>query len=452
MPDILRSKKLRQEMGELTDASRKIIVRADDEKRKRTDEENSELRKMDSRLDEIEGEIELAEKQERREAKLREPVGEGIRPAVQTRGTEPSDEERQRTNVAEFRKRFGAMGESIARRMPGNPLATSEYRNAFNRYITAPRMSGVSTLTPEESRALSVGTATQGGYTVPQEEFVAELIKDVDDQAVIRPIARTFQVPTAQSLGAPSLTTDASDPDWTTEILVGSEDSSMAFGKRDLHPWPLAKYIKISDKLLRASPLNMDSIVRERLAYKQAVAQSKAFNTGDGNNKPLGIYAPTNSGEAGITTDRDYEIASSSVITPELLITARFALKQGYWANAKWHMHRNWLAAFRKIRTGANNDFIWQPGLTVGAPNTLLDFPYVVDEYAPSVTTVGAGVYAAILGDFSNYWIADALSIRLQRLDELFALTNQVAFIIRSECDAMPVNENAFVRLKATAT
>ena len=57
-----------------------------------------------------------------------------------------------------------------------------------------------------------------------------------------------------------------------------------------------------------------------------------------------------------------------------------------------------------------------------------------------------------ILGNFDYYWIVDALDFRIQRLDELFALTNQVAFVIRMETDAQPVLADAFVQCIATLT
>jgi hypothetical protein len=44
--------------------------------------------------------------------------------------------------------------------------------------------------------------------------------------------------------------------------------------------------------------------------------------------------------------------------------------------------------------------------------------------------------------------IADALSMQIQRLNELYAETNQVGFIGRWETDGAPVLEEAFVRVK----
>ena len=52
-----------------------------------------------------------------------------------------------------------------------------------------------------------------------------------------------------------------------------------------------------------------------------------------------------------------------------------------------------------------------------------------------------------MLADFSHYWIADALTLEFQLLNELYAETNQVGLIGRLESDGMPVLEEAFVRV-----
>jgi HK97 family phage major capsid protein len=441
----MTAKELRQKLGEMVHQSRAILERAEKDGRARTGEEEAELKKYDAEMDQLEGDIERADKQERREVALAQPVGQrGLR----LEAGRPTDEENQEALEKRFRDRFGALGQHLARRTPGNHLATKAYRHAFDRWLTAPKGSADSTLSPEEKRALSMGVAAQGGYTIPQEEFIAELIKTMDNQAIIRGLARTFQVPQAQSLGAPTLAADPADPDWTSELSAGTEDSTMAVGRREMHPWPIAKYIKVSDKLLRASPLGMEGIVRDRLAYKVAVAHSTAFNTGDGVNKPLGLFTADAN---GISTARNVDVSTTNVIDPDKLITARYTLRAGYYANARWLLHRTYLAKIRQLKLGSGLMYVWQPGLAVGAPNTLLDFPYSVDEYAPAFAA-GTGVNIAILGNFDYYWIVDALDVRLQRLDELFALTNQVAFVIRAETDAQPVLEDAFVRCIGTLT
>jgi HK97 family phage major capsid protein len=440
MDSKITSQEMLRELNELTVASRAIVDRAGAEKRAYTGEENAEMGRMDERMNTLELEIQRVQKLEKREAFLAAPEKAGTRMPIENRETAMEDRHIWRDR---FEKRFGPRGLEIHDRMDGNACATPEYRKAFVRYLLQNKANPVALA---EYRALSVGDAAGGGYTVPQEEYLAELLKSVDNQAVIRQIARTFTVPNAQSLGAPTLAADPADPTWTGELLVGSEDSTMAFGKREMIPNPLAQYIKVSEKLLRASVLGMENIVRDRLAYKIATVLSAAYNSGTGVNQPLGLYTASTS---GISTTRDKDVSTSNAYDADKFIDARYTLRSGY-TNARWHFHRNLLAQIRKLKAVATGDYLWQPGLSVGAPNVFLDFPYVVDEYAPSSVTGITGGYIAILGDFQYYWIVDALNVRIQRLDELFALTGQVAFISRQETDGAPVLEDAFVRCKAT--
>ncbi|MCI0349387.1 MAG: phage major capsid protein, partial [Acidobacteriales bacterium] len=99
----------------------------------------------------------------------------------------------------------------------------------------------------------------------------------------------------------------------------------------------------------------------------------------------------------------------------------------------------------RKLKDGMGQ-FLWQPGLASGQPDRILDVPVIMSEYAPNTFTTG--LYVGIIGDFSYYWIADDLSLTVQRLNELYAETNQIGFIGRLEVDGMPVLAEAFARVK----
>ena len=294
-----------------------------------------------------------------------------------------------------------------------------------------------------EFRSLSAGIDTEGGYLVAPERFIAELIKNIDDLAFIRTWSTTQQVAGAESLGIPSLDADPGDADWTTELATGNEDDSMGFGKRALHPHPLAKRIKISNELLRRSTLPVESIVRERLAYKFAITQEKAFLIGSGAGRPLGVFVAS---ADGISASRDISADNTATaVTFDGLQNAKFTLKAGHRRNARWLFHRDAIKQLSKIKDN-DNRYIWQQSVQVGEPDRLLGLPYFESEFVPNTFTTG--LYVGILGDFSYYWIADDIQMQVQRLVELYAETNQVGLILRAATDAMPVLEEAFVRVK----
>ncbi len=294
-----------------------------------------------------------------------------------------------------------------------------------------------------EERALQADSDTAGGFTVDPQSFVAQLIKFVDDQVFIRQRATVMPVMSADSLGAPSLDADIEDADWTTELDTGTDDATMAFGKRELHPHPLAKGIKVSRTLMRRSALPVEQLVRDRMGYKFGVTQEKAYMTGDGFGKPLGLFVASAN---GISTGRDVSTGNAATeIGADGLIEALYSLKGQYQARARWVFHRSAVKQIRKLKDG-NGQYLWQGGLTGGQPATILDKPFDMSEYVPSTFTTGQ--YVGLVGDLSFYWIADALSMEIQRLDELYARTNQAGFIGRLESDGMPVLEEAFARVK----
>jgi HK97 family phage major capsid protein len=102
-----------------------------------------------------------------------------------------------------------------------------------------------------------------------------------------------------------------------------------------------------------------------------------------------------------------------------------------------------------KIKNSVNGDYIWRESVRAGEPDRLLNLPIHMSEYAPNTMT--ASQYVGILGDFSFYHIADSLEMEFQRLVELYAATGQIGFHAGLETDAMPVLEEAFIRVKLAA-
>jgi HK97 family phage major capsid protein len=414
---ILEKKKERQK---LIVANRAMIDTAEEAKRAFTAEEEEQYNKRDGDIDKLEAEIQRLQKQLDREREL------GEKEESENRGNEERGEKR-------------TLAQALQDRSIVNIRDTEEYRNAFGLWLAHGREAS---LTADEFRAMQADSDIGGGYLVAPQQMVMELLKEVDDIAVIRQYARTHQLTKAASLGVPTLDKDADDWDWTAELKTGSE-TEIEFSKRELRPHPLAKRVKISNTLLRKAAMGPEQIVRERLAYKLGITQEKAYMTGDGVQKPLGVFTAS---ADGISTDRDVSTGNTGTeIMPDGLIEAKYTLKQAYWSRARWIFHRDALKQIRKMKDG-NGQYIWQPGISGGAPDRILELPYTASEFAPN--TFSSGLYVGILGDFRYYWIVDALDMAIQRLVELYAETNQTGFIGRYEGDGMPVLEEAFVRVK----
>lgn len=301
-------------------------------------------------------------------------------------------------------------------------------------------------------KALESDIGAAGGFLVVPQELVQRLIVLVKDMVFMRQFATVQVLDRAQSLGVPVLDTDLSDPVWTSEVATGNEDTVQPFGKRELEPHPLAKLIRISNKLLRQASIDPEAVVMDRLAYRFARVEENTYLNGSGANQPLGIFVASPN---GIDTSRDTLTASVGTLKGDDLLALKYGLKAQYWPRARWMLHRTTLLAVRQLKD-SQGQYLWQPGLggyvaqgtaLIGAqPDMLVGQPVMMSELAPN--TVASGNYIAVLGDFSFYWIADALNMQIQRVVELYALSNQTGFIGRKETDGMPVLAEAFARLK----
>ncbi len=294
-----------------------------------------------------------------------------------------------------------------------------------------------------EFRGQTAGSAAEGGFLTVPERFVTSLIQGLDDAVVMRAWATIYQVNGADSLGVPTLDRDPDDPDWTTELRTGSEDEGIRFGKRSLHPHPLAKRVRMSNEILRRAVLPVETILRQRLEYKVAAAQERAFLAGSGAHQPLGVFAVS---DDGIPAARDVAQGNKATeITFDGLIGAKFSLKGGHRRAARWIFHRDALEKLAKIKD-KDGRYIWSGSVREGEPDRLLGLPFFESEFAPRKFVSGETV--GILGDFRHYWVADDMRLQVKRLEELYAETNQVGLILRAATDGMPVLAEAFARVK----
>ncbi len=427
-------KELLEKRAKLITDARALVTKAEEEKRDPTAEEHKQFEtlmddagKLKDDADQMQKDLESRKLLEAAEKDLEASRGR------QTSMEPPGKKKHQEVRTVELRK--SVMGDSRNVILAG-PTATPEYMQGFRDYLCG------------EKRALQKDSDTAGGYLSAPVQFMAELIKAVDDLTFMREICRVLPpLTSAESIGAPSLDNDPADPIWTAEIGTGDEDSTMSFGGRELTPAPVAKRIKVSKTLIRRSSIGVDAIVRDRLAYKMAVVMENAYINGTGaNGQPLGVMVAS---DLGIGTGRDVSTGNSAV-TPTFdgLKEAKYTMKNQYRPRANWIFHRTIVKLISKLKDGEGR-YIWEASVVIGDPDRILGMPVRESEYMPN--TITGSAYVGILGDFSRYWIADSLASTIQVLLELYAETNQNGYILRMESDGMPVLAEAFIRVKLGA-
>jgi len=293
--------------------------------------------------------------------------------------------------------------------------ATDEYKSAFWRVMRD------KSVPHEIYNALQIGADTEGGYLVP-DEFQRTLIEALQEQNIFRQFAKVIttssgdrKIPVVASKGTAS---------WIDEEAAYPE-SDDAFGQVSIGAYKLATMIKISEELLSDSAFDMAGYIAREFARRIGAAEEDAFFTGNGSGKPLGLLASSGGAETGVTT------ASATAITMDEVMDLFYSLRAPYRRHAVFMMNDATVKALRKLKNG-NGDYLWQPSVTAGTPDTLLNRPVYTSVYMP---TIAASAKTIMFGDLSYYWVADRAGRSFKRLNELYAPTGQVGFLSSERVD-----------------
>ena len=285
--------------------------------------------------------------------------------------------------------------------------ASAEYKAAFWK-----AMKNKSSF--EVQNALQVGTDSEGGYLVP-DEFERTLVEALQEENLFRQLATIIttssgdrKIPVVASKGTAS---------WVDEegTIPESDD---AFGQVSIGAYKLATMIKVSEELLSDSVFNLERYIAKEFGRRIGAKEEEAFFIGDGTGKPTGIFHSTGGAGVGVTA------ASASAISIDEIMDLFYSLKSPYRKNAAFVTNDATIKAIRKLKDG-NGQYLWQPSVTAGQPDSLLNRPLKTSAYVPVIASAAKTI---AFGDFSYYWVADRQGRSFQRLNELFAVTGQVGF------------------------
>jgi HK97 family phage major capsid protein len=308
--------------------------------------------------------------------------------------------------------------------------ASDEYRQSFWKAMRNKNHINV-------QNALQIGTDSEGGYLAP-DEFENTLVEALMEENIFRQLARVIytasgdrKIPVVASKGTAS---------WVDE--EGQiPDADDVFDQVSIGANKLATMIKVSEELLNDSFFNLEGYIAREFARRIGTKEEEAFFIGNGTGKPTGIFNATGGATVGITA------ASSTAVTADEVIDLYYALKSPYRRTAVFVMNDATVKAIRKLKDGAGQ-YLWQPSLQAGTPDTILNRPLKTSSYVP---TMAASAKAIAFGDFSYYWIADRQGRSFQRLNELFAANGQVGFRATQRIDGKLVLAEAIQVLQMKA-
>jgi len=308
---------------------------------------------------------------------------------------------------------------------------SKRYNFGFGDYIAG--MVGASNRADVKA-ALSEGTDSSGGYSVPS-ELLAEVIDDMRAATVcIQAGARTVPLTTDQTRMLKIVKDPV--PTWRAENSLVSE-SEPNFGAIEFKPRSLAVMVRASRELLEDST-NIDTAIRLAFAASMAQALDRAalFGTGQ-DNEPLGLLNHNIP-----TIDMGADGGSFTDYSPLL------DLIELYENNDNWDMNGRVMVMNPTVKrqlaglVNSENDPLRQP-------EELYQIPRLTTTNMPTNEVQGSATDASsvILGEFSKMLIGMRNSMRIEVLREQFADHMQYGFLCWMRADVALMHERSFARL-----
>ena len=300
--------------------------------------------------------------------------------------------------TAYSRPEFGG-SESKASAVP------SEYSKAFRNYLRKGMDAGLEQLS---TKALSVGSDPDGGYLVTP-TMSQTIVKSVFETSPMRQLA------SVETISSDALELiddhDQASAGWTSETGSISETNTPQIAKRNIATHELYAQPKATQKLVDDAAIDIEAWLSGKIAEIFAVKENTAFISGSGSGQPRGILTYT----AGTSWNQIQQVNSgtSAQVTADGLINLFYALKDAYTRNASFLMNRTTVQAVRLLKEATTNQYLWQPGLAAGAPDTLMGVPVLM---ASDMPVAAANSLSVAVGDFkAAYQIVDRLGVRILR-------------------------------------
>lgn len=218
-------------------------------------------------------------------------------------------------------------------------------------------------------------------------------------------------------------------------VLAGSVSFSAFKGTTGL--------VRVSLELMQDSAFSLEAFLKEAFSVRLGRGYEYYLTQGSGSNAPLGfIPAIAASGATPVTASGSFNEdgisgnTGANSIGWQDLVNLEHSVDPTYRRGAKFQMHDLTVASL-KTRLDKFGRPFWVPAVKEGMVDTILGYPYVVNQ---SMSTIGASATTVAFGQWSKFIARKVRDLSIARLDERFADFGQVAYAGFSRIDSRLVD------------
>jgi HK97 family phage major capsid protein len=463
----MKAQELIGQRNKLVANGRTIVDKADKEKRRMTSEERETLRKMDADITALTTQIsdeatalqedaDLRSSFESRERELSEsrgrktgtstPTGTDEAPSLRDRdlafrawvaGRQATDEMRAAASRLGVRHDLNYIDMVVRRSVDADGREVREFLPAVcdvHGNIKELRAN-------PEKRALSSGTTTAGGDSIPT-AMMQRYTEVMKWYARIDQLADVLNTENGQNLPWPTVTDTANTGRVIGEGTTATTSTDPTFSKVTLGAFKVS-----SDAVVVPWELQMDSFIDlaswlgKALGTRVGRKRNSLHTAGAGTTEPKGLFTGA---ATGVTA------AVTNAFTMDETITLEHSVDPAYRGlpGTGWMVHDTIAAYLRKLKDGIGR-YLWEPSLQLGQPDRFRGYPVYINNDMDSALTTGK----KLLG-FGNvgqaFVVRNAGSTRFIRDESIFVKEHMTYFEALERCDSNVVDSTAFKILVLT--
>ena len=407
-----RIKELREKRAKLHEDAKAILKAAADEKRDLSTEESARVDAIYADVDKMKADIDREERAAAEERALSETLGRKTQPIITAGRPDPE-----------------LVVRAWARR--GKKMSEAE-RAACAHYDFDPREAEF------DVRALSVGTTTAGGNSVPNEMMKAfwEIQKWYGR---VESLATVVNTEGGATLPWPTVDDTSNTGRLLTEGTGATTTTDPSFGVVNLASYKMSSdAVILSEELLQDSSINLSAYLGAALGTRVGRVKNTYFTTGSGSSQPGGVQVKASLGKTAsatnaITLDEGVDLIHS------VDIAYRYSPGSALMMNDA-------VAAYVRKLKDSNNQYLWQMAVQAGQPDRLFGFPVVINNDQDSAFSTNKRL--VLFGDFSKYVVRVAGGVSIRRSDDVYFLNHQSVFEASQRVDGNLVDTTAVKYLR----
>lgn len=250
-----------------------------------------------------------------------------------------------------------------------------------------------------EQRVAVTGTAANAGATVPT-TFVAKVLEYMlPNIGVWQCGPEIITTSGGNPLTMPRLTARPSVGQVAENAAYPTSDA--AFNQFTLNAKKYGVIVQVSKEMVEDSGVDIAGFIARQagvMAGRQ-VAHDLLVGTN-------GVLTQAVAAQTGAVTG-----GTTLVVSGDDMIAAYYSVIDAYRGNAKWLMQDATVGKLRGVKDNYGQ-YLWQPGLVSGAPDTLLGKPVITDINMPAI---GVGNSFVLFGDFSTYYVRQVNGIQVEK-------------------------------------